>query len=116
MSSLEGKKLRKTTSSRDILGKITRPAPLPPTEGDGESRPVSEIEIGGGVETWRASLMSKVDEAEEKCMSSLVREVDDADDSYRGCSWTCSSCVGTSRGSEEYVHKLPPLHGTKLTP
>lgn len=66
MSSLEGKKLRKTTSSRDILGKITRPAPLPPTDGDGEeSRPVSGL---SGVEAWRASTglmgMSKLDEGE----------------------------------------------------
>lgn len=79
MSSLEGKKLRKTTSSRDILGKITRPAPLPPTYTipststsdpadvgvSADSRPVS----GTGIEARRASMMSKVEEAEEKCVS-----------------------------------------------
>jgi hypothetical protein len=72
MSSLEGKKLRKTASSRDILGKITRPAPKPPVEGEREiERPVS-AEVDAGVEAWRASVpkvevMDQVAEVEEKC-------------------------------------------------
>jgi len=75
MSSLEGKKLRKTASSRDILGKITRPAPKPPAEGEKEmERPVSS-EVDAGVEAWRASVpkcldvMDQVAEVEEKCES-----------------------------------------------
>jgi hypothetical protein len=75
MSSLEFKKLRKTASSRDILGKITRPAPKPPVEGEKEmERPVSS-EVDAGVEAWRASVpkcldvMDQVAEGEEKCES-----------------------------------------------
>jgi hypothetical protein len=81
MSSLEGKKLRKTASSRDILGKITRPAPRPPIEGAGEKemdkeRPLSS-EVDAGVEAWRASVpktvevMDQVAEVEEKCRGFL---------------------------------------------
>jgi hypothetical protein len=80
MSSLEGKKLRKTTSSRDILGKITRPAPKPPVEAGEEKemeRPIS-AEIDAGVEAWRASIpkgvavMDQVQELEEeKCEYSI---------------------------------------------
>lgn len=76
MSSLEGKKLRKTASSRDILGKITRPAPKPPLEED--ERPVNTaVEVDAGVKAWRASVpinvevMDQVNEVEEKCMSFL---------------------------------------------
>jgi hypothetical protein len=75
MSSLEGKKLRKTASSRDILGKITRPAPKPPVEEE-ESKTAAEVDAG--VEAWRASVpknievMDQVQEVEEKCMSPLV--------------------------------------------
>jgi hypothetical protein len=60
MSSLEGKKLRKTASSRDVLGKITRPAPKPPASS--ESRPTSEV-VG---EKRRSVVMDKVDESDEK--------------------------------------------------
>lgn len=85
MSSLEGKKLRKTASSRDILGKITRPAPKPPVENGiekekGMDRPVSS-EVDAGVEAWRASVpknvevMDQVAEVEEKCKSSIRSRV-----------------------------------------
>ena len=86
MSSLEGKKLRKTASSRDILGKITRPAPRPPVE-EGEKemdRPVCS-EVDAGVEAWRASVpktmevMDQVAEVEEKCRLFHL-DVSDADD------------------------------------
>jgi len=86
MSSLEGKKLRKTASSRDILGKITRPAPRPPVE-EGEKemdRPVCS-EVDAGVEAWRASVpktmevMDQVAEVEEKCRL-FPKSLIDADD------------------------------------
>jgi len=89
MSSLEGKKLRKTASSRDILGKITRPAPKPPLEE--EERPVNTAaEVDAGVEAWRASVpknvevMDQVNEVEEKCTSFLSRTITILTSSCRG--------------------------------
>lgn len=62
MSSLEGKRLRKTASSRDVLGKITRPAPKPPVSGSaGEGRPASEVN-----EKRRSVVMDKVEESDER--------------------------------------------------
>lgn len=62
MSSLEGKKLRKTASSRDVLGKITRPAPAPPAVAG--SRPVSGVSVVG--EERRSLAMDRVDEEKGK--------------------------------------------------
>lgn len=71
MSSLEGKRLRKTASSRDVLGRITRPAPKPPaTGGDGGSRPTSTIV---SVPEGRMSgVMTKVEEVDEMGERSLI--------------------------------------------